>query len=211
MDDSSVPTDDLFQRVADRLTGHPKRLFQAEVALTLCGGNARRAERRFGWGWDAVRTGLGELASGIRCTERFAARGRARTQDAAPDLAADIRDAVAPRTHADPELKADRRYTDLAAREALARLRDEKGARGRRPAERADHAGHAPPHGVSAGPGPQGPATHDDRRHGRHFRQRGRRPGGGRGRPDRGRDCDGYEGHSGRGGIRPRGINPDGG
>ena len=58
MDDSTDPTDRLLQRAADRLTGHPKRLFQAEVAVALCGGSARQAERRFGWGRDAVGTGL---------------------------------------------------------------------------------------------------------------------------------------------------------
>ncbi len=43
------------------------------------------------------------------------------------DLATDIRDLVEPRPHTDPELKTDRRYTDLAAREILDRLRTGKG------------------------------------------------------------------------------------
>ncbi len=136
MDDSPAPTDDLLQRAAGRLTGHPKRLFQAEVAVALCGGSARRAERRFGWGRDAVGTGLRELASGIRCVEDFAARGRVRTEDAAPRLAADIRELVEPRTHADPELKTDRRYTDLAAREVLDRLHAKGHAEADLPSER---------------------------------------------------------------------------
>ena len=123
MDDTADPTDRLLRRAADRLTGHPKRLFQAEVAVALCGGSARRAERRFGWGRDAVGTGLRELATGIRCVDNFPARGRVPTEDADPALAADIRELVEPRTHAGPELKADRRYTDLSAREVLARLR----------------------------------------------------------------------------------------
>jgi hypothetical protein len=137
MDDSVDAADRLLRRAADRLTGHPKRLFQAEVAVALCGGSARRAERRFGWGRDAVATGLGELASGIRCVEDFAARGRVRAEDADPRLAADIRDLAEPRTQADPELRTDRRYTDLAAREVLARLRTDKGyAPGDLPSER---------------------------------------------------------------------------
>ena len=82
MDDAPAPTDDLLQRAADRFAGHQRRLFQAEVAVALCGGSARRAERRFGWGRDAVGTGLHELASGIRCVENFPARGRVRTEDA---------------------------------------------------------------------------------------------------------------------------------
>lgn len=136
MDDSPAPTDDLLQRAADRLSGHQRRLFQAEVAIALCSGSARRAERRFGWGREAVDTGLHELASGIRCVENFVARGRVRMEDADPQLAADIRDVVEPRTHADPELKADRRYTDLAAREVLARLRAKGYADADLPAER---------------------------------------------------------------------------
>ena len=137
MDDSPAPTDDLLQRAADRLSGHQRRLFQAEVALALCGGSPRRAERRFGWGRDAVETGLHELSSGIRCVENFVARGRVRTEDADLQLAADIRDVVEPRTHADPELKTDRRYTDLAAREVWDRLRTQKGyAPAELPAER---------------------------------------------------------------------------
>jgi hypothetical protein len=137
MDDSTATIDRLLQRAAERLTGHPKRLFQAEVAVALCGGSARRAERRLGWGRDAVATGLGELVSGIRCVESFAARGRVRTEGADPALAAAIRDVVEPRTHADPELKSDRRYTDLAAREVLDRLRTGKGyAAAKLPSER---------------------------------------------------------------------------
>jgi hypothetical protein len=127
MDDLPAPTDDLLQRAADRLTGHQRRLFLAEVALALCDGSARKAERRFGWGRGSVDTGLHELASGIRCVENFVARARVRTEDANPQLAADIRDLVEPRTHADPELRTDRRYTDLAAREVLDRLRTDKG------------------------------------------------------------------------------------
>ena len=39
---------ELLQSGAKRLTGHQRRLFQAEVCLKLCGGNTRQAERRFG-------------------------------------------------------------------------------------------------------------------------------------------------------------------
>ena len=43
------------------------------------------------------------------------------------DLAAAIRDLAEPHTQTDPELKSDRRYTNLSAREVRARLRTEKG------------------------------------------------------------------------------------
>lgn len=119
MDDS---TDALLQLAARTLTGHARRRFQAEVAHALCGGRPRLAERRFGWGRETVRVGLRERESGIRCVENFAARGRARTEVQRPQLAADIRALVEPNTYVDPELKSNRRYTDLAAREVRERL-----------------------------------------------------------------------------------------
>jgi hypothetical protein len=107
---------------ARRLTGYQRRLFMAEVATELCGGNARQAERRFGWGRATVAKGLHESCSGVRCLENFAARGRTRSEEKNPQLAADIRAIVEPHTQADPELKSSRRYTNLSAaevREAL--------------------------------------------------------------------------------------------
>jgi Rhodopirellula transposase DDE domain len=107
---------------ARRLTGYQRRLFMAEVATELCGGNARQAERRFGWGRATVAKGLHESCSGVRCLENFAARGRTRSEEKNPQLAADMRAIVEPHTQADPELKSSRRYTNLSAaevREAL--------------------------------------------------------------------------------------------
>jgi hypothetical protein len=127
MDDSDDRIDDLLRLAARALTGHHRRRFQAEVTRVLCGGRARRAERRFGWGRANVETGLHERDSGIRCVENFGTRGQRRTEDTNPQLAADIRDLAEPHTQADPELKSDRRYTNLSAREVRERLRAEKG------------------------------------------------------------------------------------
>src|SRR3954447_10486423 len=117
MDDAIERLDSLIRSGARRLTGYQRRSFQAEVATQLCGGNARQAERRFGWGRDTVETGLHEQRHGMRCLEDFAARGRRRSEDRDPQLAADIRAIVEPHTHADPELKSPRRYTNLSAAE----------------------------------------------------------------------------------------------
>jgi hypothetical protein len=127
MDDSEECTDRLLCVAARHLTGQRRRLFQAEVTRALCGGSARRAERRFGWGRENIDTGLHELDTGIRCVENFATRGQRRTEAANPQLAVDIRDLVEPHTQADPELKSGRQYTNLSAREVLERLRTEKG------------------------------------------------------------------------------------
>jgi hypothetical protein len=125
--DRSDATGDLLRLAARTLTGHRRRAFQAEVTRRLCDGSPRVAERRFGWGRGTVTTGLHESASGIRCVERFADRGKVPTEVARPPLAADIRDLVEPRTHADPELKSERVYSNLSAREVCERLRTVKG------------------------------------------------------------------------------------
>lgn len=119
--------DALLQAGAKRLRGHQRRLFMAEVTLEICGGNARQAERRFGWGRDTVHNGLQELQQGLRCLENFSARGRPRWEEQHPQRAEDIRAIAEPHTHADPELKSERRYTNLTAQETLEQLQTQKG------------------------------------------------------------------------------------
>lgn len=120
---------ELLRSAAQRLTGHQRRLFQAQVCLTLCGGCPRQAERDFGWGRQTVHKGLHEFQSGIRCLENFKARGHRRTEEQNPKLAQDIRDIVEPHSHADPELKSSRCYSNLTAAEVLDALQTTKGYR----------------------------------------------------------------------------------
>ena len=122
MEDSVEFLNALIRSGARRLTGFQRRAFQAEVTAELCGGNARQAERRFGWGRETVEKGLHERHGGIRCLEDFVARGRQRSEDKDPRLARDIRAIVEPRTQADPELKSSRRYINLSAAEVRAAL-----------------------------------------------------------------------------------------
>src|SRR5512143_1596907 len=136
MECSAERFDALIRSGARRLTGYQRRLFLAEVATELCGGSARQAERRFGWGRDTVETGLHELRHGVRCLEDFAGRGRQRCEQKDPQLAADIRAIVEPHTHADPELKSSRRYTNLSAAEVRQALIDKGYPRQGLPRER---------------------------------------------------------------------------
>jgi hypothetical protein len=122
MDVSVEQYDALIRSGARRLTGYQRRLFQAEVATALCGGCARQVERRFGWGRETVEKGLHEQQHGMRCLEDFAARGRQRSEEKDPQLAADIRAIVEPHTYTDPELKSSRRYSNLSAAEVLEAL-----------------------------------------------------------------------------------------
>lgn len=116
----------LLQQGVNRLKGHERRLFMAEVTLKLCDGNPRKAERRFGWGRDTVDKGLHELQQDMRCLENFSARGRPRWEDKNPQLAQDIRAVMEPHTQADPELKSARRYSNLSAAEVLEALQVKK-------------------------------------------------------------------------------------
>jgi hypothetical protein len=129
MDDTQDPYDELLRLGAKRLTGHQRRLFQAQVCLTLCDGHPRVAERRFGWGRHTVAKGLHEYQSGVRCLENFPARGALRSEAKDPHLAADIRAIVEPQTYADPELRSARRYSNLSAAEVLTALATTKGYR----------------------------------------------------------------------------------
>ena len=129
MDASRAESDDLIRSAAKRLRGHKRRQYQAEVTTRLCDGNPRLAERRFGWGRDTIAKGLHEARSGLRCVENFAVRGKRRCEDEDPQLAAHIRAIVEPHTQADPELKSERRYSNLSAEEVLDALKSKYGYR----------------------------------------------------------------------------------
>jgi hypothetical protein len=127
MDASTAVYETLIRSAARRLKGHQRRLFQAEVAQTLCAGSPRAAERRFGFDRHAVATGQHEARAGLRCLENFAARGKLPCEVKDPQLAADIRALVEPHTQADPEVQSARRYTNLSAREVRQQLKSQKG------------------------------------------------------------------------------------
>jgi hypothetical protein len=136
MEDSVKCYESLLQQGANRLKGYERRLFMAEVTVKLWNGNTRIAERRFGWGRETVAKGLHELRQGVRCLENFSARGRPRLEDKTPQLAQDIRAIVEPHTQADPELKSDRRYSNLSAAEVLEALQQKGYAQENLPSQR---------------------------------------------------------------------------
>lgn len=124
---------DLYEQLlrvgAQHLKGYQRRLFQAQVCLSLCDGNSRQAEYRFGWGRHTVTKALHEYQSGQRCLENFGARGRRPMEEANPPLAEAIRAIVEPQTYTDPELKSARRYSNLSAAEVLHALQAMPGFR----------------------------------------------------------------------------------
>jgi hypothetical protein len=117
----------MLRRAAELLTGEQRRLFQAEVTRDLCGGSARRAERRFGWRRTTITKGLRELDHGFECVGNFVARSRPRWEDKNPQFAQDVRDLAEPRSQTHPELKLERCYTNMSAGEVLELLQTQKG------------------------------------------------------------------------------------
>lgn len=101
---------------ARKLTGFQRRQFQAEVAIQYCQGSAREAERVFGWGRDAVHTGLNELRTGIRCLDNFTGRGRLKSEEQDPTLVAQIRAIVEPECQADPKFQTPLAFTRITAK-----------------------------------------------------------------------------------------------
>lgn len=81
---------------ARKLTGFKRREYLAEMTRKYCGGSARKAETLFGWGRDAVHTGLKERSTGIRCLDAFQTRGRKKTEERFPQLAREVRRMVEP-------------------------------------------------------------------------------------------------------------------
>jgi len=101
---------------ARKLTGCRRRQFQAEVAEQYCQGSARQAEQVFGWGRAAVKTGLNELRSGIRCLDNFSARGRHKSEERDPTLVDRIHAIVEPDSQADPKFQTPLAFTRVTAK-----------------------------------------------------------------------------------------------
>ncbi len=101
---------------ARKLTGFARRQFQAEMAVKYCASSPRHAEQVFGWGREAVNTGLNELRTGIRCVEDFSTRGRPKTEEASPELVPQIHALVEPLSQADPKFQTPLAYTRMTAK-----------------------------------------------------------------------------------------------
>lgn len=126
-----------IRSAASKLTGFRRRQFQAEMAIKYCLGNPRRAEHVFGWGRDAVNTGLNELRTGIRCLENYSTRGRRKSEEKSPELVQEIQTLVEPESQADPKFQTPLAYTRITAKAVHERLVANTAGDGRHvPAER---------------------------------------------------------------------------
>jgi hypothetical protein len=109
---------------SSQLTGAKRRAFQAAMALKYCGGNARHAERVFGWGRETVQLGLHEQRTGILCVGAQAAfSGHRLWEDQHPQIAEALWRLAEAHSQQDPTFRTPLAYTRLTAAAALAQLR----------------------------------------------------------------------------------------
>lgn len=117
----------IIKSAADKLSGAKKREYIAEMAIEFCDGNARKAERIFGWGRETINKGIRELQTGIKCKDDYGARGNKKTEEKIPQLAEDIREIADPKSQADPDLKTPFAYTRITAKAVRQALIEQKG------------------------------------------------------------------------------------
>ena len=112
----------LFRDTAQTLKGSARRIFMARTVKELGPGGQRRAERELGWNRATIRKGTHELASGLRCIDNFAARGRRRAEDHLPNLLHDIQAIVDSQSQTAPQFRTNRLDTRLSAAEVRRQL-----------------------------------------------------------------------------------------
>lgn len=122
---SLLPTQIEDLRLASSsMTGASRRCFQAQMTLKYCEGNARQAERVFGWGRDTVQLGLHEHRTGVICLgAQEAYCGKPRWEDKHPDVANALWRLAQSQSQQDPTFRTTLSYTRLTAAEALKQLR----------------------------------------------------------------------------------------
>lgn len=107
-----------------KMHGSKRRAFVAEMTLKYCGGSARQAEERFGWGRDMVQTGLGEKRTGILClSAKSHFTGNKCWEEKHPQAAADLRRLAEEHAQQDPTFRSTIAFTRLTAAEACRQLR----------------------------------------------------------------------------------------
>ena len=108
------------------MSGADRRDFQAAMTLKYCQGNARLAERVFGWGRETVELGLNERRTGFICQGAQAAySGDKLWEEKRPDVAQALWDLAESHSQQDPTFRTLLSYTRLTAAEALKQLRSQ--------------------------------------------------------------------------------------
>ncbi len=112
---------------ARKLTGHRKRDFMAKVTEDYLSGSARKAERVLGWNRNCVQLGLHERRTGLICVDAYQSRGRHKSEELLPNLAADIRSLVDAQAQENSEAQSTSTHPRMSARAVREALIEQKG------------------------------------------------------------------------------------
>jgi len=109
---------------ASKMTGASRREFQAQMTIKYCDGNARKAERLFGWGRKSVKLGLEEKRSGIICLGLQSSNsGAKKWEELNPKAAKMLENIAEAYAQQNPTFKNPIAYTRLTAAEAISQLK----------------------------------------------------------------------------------------
>jgi hypothetical protein len=109
---------------SSKMSGADRRAFQAAMTLKYCQGNARLAERVFGWGRETVQLGLHEHRTGIICLGMQPVYGGDKLWEAKhPEVAQALWALAELHSQQDPTFRTLLSYTRLTAAEALKQSR----------------------------------------------------------------------------------------
>ena len=112
----------LLQETAERLKGHERRRFMAQIVDEVGVGGQRLAERELGWNRGLIRKGKREVEAGIVCVDAFQLRGRRLSEERLPNLLTDLKNLVDSQSQTDPKFKTHRLYTRLSTAEVRRQL-----------------------------------------------------------------------------------------
>jgi hypothetical protein len=122
---SSSQIEDL-KLASSKMSGADRRAFQAAMTLKYCQGNARLAERVFGWGRETVQLGLNEQRTGIICLGLQSVYGGDKLwEEKHPEVAQALWALAELHSQQDPTFRTSLSYTRLTAAEALKQLRSQ--------------------------------------------------------------------------------------
>ena len=102
-----------------------RRSAMGDVAVTLLDGKPRVAEDAFGWNRNAVKLGMNELRTGIRCIDDISNRHKPKVEEKNPKLLSDIKRIVDPKSQADQRLRTTLLYSELTAKSVYDALLEE--------------------------------------------------------------------------------------
>ena len=111
---------------ASKMSGASRREFQAQMTIKYCEGNARKAERLFGWVRKNVQLGLEEKRSGKICAGLQSAHsGAKKWEKLYPFPAQSLAEIAEAHAQQNPTFNNPIAYTRLTASEAIVQLRNQ--------------------------------------------------------------------------------------